>query len=133
MKIRSAQIPNSPLNANGILNKLRNGNVKFEFAPQDNVDVYDKEVRLLLIVIGAYMVDEGGDPAEWAKHCCVSDMSKVGDFMPFDFFRSPAEEARENNLRLREGNLKEISQKLGFTVDSQDYVWEVAAKMRGVQ
>lgn len=122
-----------PLSPEELRAKLQSGDMKVVFAPQDNVDVYDKEVHSLLVVIGAYMVDEDGDPEEWAEHCYVSDMSQMGDFMPFDFSPSPANESRESNRRVREESLAEISQKLGFSVTSQDYIWEVAAKMRGVQ
>ena len=107
-----------PLTPEELQEKIRSGTMRIVFASQTQVKVYDKEVQALLTVIGSYMVDDDGDPAEWAAHCCVSDLSKIGDFMPFEFNSSSEENA---NRRVRQENLAEIGQKLGFSVSGQDY------------
>jgi hypothetical protein len=54
---------------------------KIKFAPSTTIDIYLVEVEELLVAIAKYMVEDGEDYAEWARHVFVSDESCIGDFL----------------------------------------------------
>lgn len=82
-------------------------------APTDETQVSFSKVDALLVLIGEYMVDEemGMTPEEWAGYCIVTDMSSIGDFC------------------IEPEHLASLSAKVGFPVQDEDLVYEVARRM----
>jgi len=97
--------------------KLKSGEYKIESAPQYYVNQYEEEVHKLLLLVGELMSE---DPKDWADNCFVTDQSTLSDF----FSREEDEE---------EGVVKGLSKKLGFEVERSMYIYEIAARMHGVQ
>jgi hypothetical protein len=110
------QIRTGRLKAAELREKIKSGELKFEPTPQTYVTMYKKEVHDLLVVIGKHMSD---DPDSWADHCLVTDGSQLGDFFSRD----------AGDLAI----IKEVGGKVGFPVNRQMYIYEVAARMHGVQ
>jgi hypothetical protein len=54
---------------------------RFEIAPTDVVDSYDRELYRLLVLIAE--TSEPDDPEGWAQSCCVSDERWFGIFIAF--------------------------------------------------
>ena len=108
-----------PLTPEQIREKLKSGDLKIVSAPQDYVGQYDEEIHKLLTLIAPYMNDDM-DPEEWAATCFVSDMSQLGDFLSRGDEDTPK-------------HVQELSEKLGFPVERKMYIYEIAARMHGVQ
>jgi len=110
----------SALTSQEIKEKLRSGEFKIISAPQEYITQYKKELRELLLYIGALMTDADDDPNDWADSCFVTDMSSLGDFFPIG----------EGDTLV---NLQVLGEELGFPVERSMYLYEIAARMRGVQ
>jgi hypothetical protein len=54
---------------------------RFETAPTEVADSYDRELYRLLVLIAE--TSEPDDPEGWAQSCCVSDESLVCDVYSF--------------------------------------------------
>lgn len=91
----------------------------FIAAQQDHIARYQIECHRLLALIGEHIADDG-DPDAWAHECFVTDESRLGDFFyMFDGDKSiPAEI---------------LSGKLGFRVERDELMYEIAARMHGLQ
>jgi hypothetical protein len=87
---------------------------RFEIAPTEVADSYDRELYRLLVLIAE--TSEPEDPEGWAQSCCVSDESLVCDFYSF---LDPSKE-----------DMELLSEKLGFPVKADMYMVEVCAMMR---
>ena len=117
MPLRSNDRLQPPFSHKEIQEKLRSGKLKIVSAPQDLVKTYDKECRNLLILIALFLgVD---NPQKWAYSCFITDQSCIGDFFGTADEETPA-------------MLKTLSEELGFPVERESYLCEIAAKMRGV-
>ena len=69
-------------------------------------------------MIAPFMTDEM-TPSDWAATCFITDLSSVGDFLRSD------EEATEADIRT-------LSQKVGFPVERDTLLCDIAATMRGI-
>jgi hypothetical protein len=87
---------------------------RFEIAPTEVADSYERELYRLLVLIAE--TSEPDDPEGWAQLCCVSDESLVCDFYSF---LEPSKE-----------DMEVLSGKLGFTVEADMYMVDVCAMMR---
>jgi hypothetical protein len=87
---------------------------RFEIAPTEVVDSYDRELYRLLVLIVETSVPD--DPEGWAQSYCVSDESLVCDFYSF---LDPSKE-----------DMEVLSERLGFPVKADIYMVEVCAMMR---
>ena len=86
---------------------------KIVFASQSITQTFGPENERLLLMIGEFM--DPDDPQGWAEYCWVSDESQLGDFRP------------------EPEDLAVLSEKLGFQVELQMYLYEICARMRGSQ
>jgi hypothetical protein len=81
-----------------------------QFADDDRVQQYPKELHKLLLYV-AEIMDTDMDPDKWVSRVFVSDLSRVGDFFGED------------------SDLEALSVKLGFSVDSHTYLYEITEKL----
>ena len=109
----------APLTAKEIQERLRDGRLKIVSAPQDYVETYSKEVDKLLLMIGKHVMEEDY-PGEWASSCFVTDESTLGDFI-----------SSEDPQWM--GCVEAMEAELGFSINRRMYIYQIAARMHGVQ
>lgn len=95
---------------------LREGKARIVFAPQKKVENYEKELDVILEVLGH-------------PEALITDESSVGDFTSVGFFRQPLTKriAKRKQLEVRYSKL------LGMPVALHDLLVDVAERLRTKQ